>query len=69
MDDFDTQEFDTQGERGWVNGRAFLISGFVVFLMIALLAFIWTSTGATVDVPRDWWGTPTPTPRRGALPF
>lgn len=62
-------EPQVQEERGWVNGRAFLISGFLVFLVICLVAFVWTSTGATVDVPRDWWGTPTPTPRKGALPY
>lgn len=52
-----------------VNGRAFLIGGFAVFLLIAAVALLMIVGPSPGRVDPSFWGTPTPTPRPGALPF
>lgn len=52
-----------------ISGKAFLIGGFAVFLLIAAVALFMVVGPSPDRVDPSFWGTPTPTPRPGALPF
>jgi hypothetical protein len=52
-----------------ISGRQFLIGGIVVLLLLATATLFWTLTSDVTPADREWWGTPTPTPSHGWLPF
>lgn len=58
-----------QGDRGTVSGRAFLVGGTGLLLVIAFLAFVWILRSDTQEADRTFWGTPTPTAAHKVLPF
>jgi len=62
-------EIDPEHQRRLISGRAFLLGGVGVVLIVALLASLWVLYAGTSGVDTSFWGTPTPTPEHAGLPF
>ena len=60
---------EPEQERRLISGRAFLLGGVGVVLVVALLAFLWVLRADTSGVDTSFWGTPTPTPAQKGFPF
>ena len=62
-------EVDPEPQRRVISGRAFLLGGVGVVMIVALLALLWVVHAGTSRVDTTFWGTPTATPAYKGLPF